>query len=294
MRYRALGTTGIRVSELGFGCARIASLATRHPRSEVVATLAEAFERGVTLYDSADVYGQGDSERLLASVFRDRRDRIVLCTKAGLRLSTPQAAIRLLKPLLNPLLRRSASTRQASIAARERSERQCFEPRWLAARLHASLRRLRTDRVDVFLLHSAPASLGRLDEVARWLEAAQAAGLVRCYGVSCACLADAEHWLAVPGVRCLQVPLGEANLAAARPLLARAAAMGVGVIAREVLRDVLSGAAADRPAALRRAFSAVLAAPAVATALAGMGCRAHLYENVAAAEASDSLHAPLA
>ena len=113
----ALGATDLHVSRLGFGCSTIASLTTRHSAAEVRATLLAAVDAGVNFFDTADVYGQGDSERLLGSLFAGRRERVVIATKAGMLLAHSQQAIRFAKPLLQPLLRRWSAGRERSARA---------------------------------------------------------------------------------------------------------------------------------------------------------------------------------
>lgn len=285
MLYRMLGNTGIEVSAIGFGCSRIASLTTRYSRREVVATLKAALDQGVSFFDTADVYGQGDSERLLGRVFHGSRDRVVLCTKAGLRLTAPQLAIRLVKPLLNPWLWRVRRMAAAGDDLRQRSERQCFDPRWLRARLASSLRRLRTDYVDLFLLHNPPPHLGELDAVLALLEKLRVEGSIRAYGVSCAELKDGHFWVGVRGIGCLQVPLDATKVSAARPLLDEVHGRGAGLIVRGIYggeRFSRIGLQALRPL---HALAPLLAQPDVGTVVIGMGCRQHLAENLAALEA---------
>ena len=106
VQYRKLGNTGLTPSVLGFGCSMIASLATRYSPSEVEASLREAREAGITFFDTADVYGQGDSERLLGKLFRSGGEGMILCTKAGLTVGSMEPVVRVVKPVMNSILRR--------------------------------------------------------------------------------------------------------------------------------------------------------------------------------------------
>ena len=151
-----LGQTGLAVSRLGFGCSQINSLSSRHSHGEICDTILEAVDRGINLFDTADVYGQGDSERLLGRLLAGRGDEIVLCTKVGQTVGPAQHLVRLAKPLVRPILRRREARRQRVVQARRRAERKCFAPEYLVARIVASLRRLRRDCADVVLLHSPP------------------------------------------------------------------------------------------------------------------------------------------
>ena len=132
MERRRLGKTELKPSVLGFGCAQIASMSTAYPRREVAATLQAAMEHSVNFFDTADVYGQGDSERLLGEIIQGRRQHAILCTKAGLTLGAPQYAVRLVKPFVNPVMRFWGKGRSTVVRLRQKSEHQCFDPQTLA------------------------------------------------------------------------------------------------------------------------------------------------------------------
>src|SRR5262245_30435857 len=96
-----LGQTGLHSSALGFGCASIGGkVAARRGR----AALDEAFERGVTFFDTARSYGYGDSERILGRFLRGRRERVVLATKCGISAGDSNALKRMLKGMVRPVL----------------------------------------------------------------------------------------------------------------------------------------------------------------------------------------------
>lgn len=282
MEYAELGRTGVCVSRLGAGCSQVASLSTRHAFAEVRATLRAAFERGVTLFDTADVYGQGDSERLLARLFGGRRDEVCYCTKAGLRVGPYAPAVRLVKPLAQPLLRRLRRARRGVVDARRAVEGRCFEPGRLRRRLEDSLRRLRTDRVDVFLLHGPPPELLGEDGLFETLEAFVREGKARACGVSCGAAADAALCAGRRGVSCVELPAGP-HAPGGRRAAAEAGRAGLGVIVREVFAG---GAAVAAPADAARLLRSALGAEGVTSVLVGMTCRDHLAENLRAAGAA--------
>jgi predicted oxidoreductase len=151
---RPLGKSGIMVSPIAWGMWRFAGAGAQEGRRLVEA----AFDAGVTLFDTADIYGFtgsggfGDAESLLGEIFAAApglRDRMVLATKGGI---TP------------PVPYNSSSA-------------------YLAEALENSLRRLRTDRVDLYQIHR-PDILTHPQEVARALEDMVASGKVRAVGVS--------------------------------------------------------------------------------------------------------------
>ena len=276
VQYRRLGNTDLTPSLLGFGCSMIASLATRHSRGEVEATLRAARDSGITFFDTADVYGQGDSERLLGRVHRDHGDGMILCTKAGLTVGSVESLVRMAKPVLNLLLRRWSTAREVTTGTRRRHERQCFNPDYLRRRIEGSVQRLGVDRLDLFLLHNPPTDLPQRDGVFELLLRLKAEGTLRHVGVSCRSLEDADSWIGQSGVACVQVPLDCTRVDAALPILERAGALGVGVIAREIFsHDALSGRSVPD------AFRPIVERPEIGVMLAGMGCRTHLHENLA-------------
>jgi aryl-alcohol dehydrogenase-like predicted oxidoreductase len=196
---RALGATGIEVGEVGLGCWQLDNPTWNGPdEEESLAIVEEALRLGVNLFDTAPGYGSGRSEELVGLALEGRRDEVVLVTKFG----------------------RSAAGETDFSAAR-------VEPA-----LAESLTRLRTDRVDVFLLHNPPAELldGSAD-VFRELERLKGGGAIRAYGVSLDWAAELDRVLETTGSTVVEVLL---NAFHQEPLPAceRALARGVGVLAK--------------------------------------------------------------
>lgn len=265
-----LGKTGLLVSPLGLGCSHIASLSTRRSAAEIASLLDRAWDGGVRVFDTADIYGQGDSERRLASVAR--RPGAVICTKAGLALKASQALVRLVKPVLRPLLARDSRVRRAAARARQESEVHDLDPARLRARLEKSLRRLRRDDVEIFLLHSPPRCALEDGMLFDLLDDIRRSGIAQNTGVSCQSLADAEWILSKERVQVIEIPLNVATLKTAAPVLDAARAQGVGVIAREVL----AGRSPDE------ALAPLIADPRVHVALTGTTNPDHLDANIRA------------
>ena len=86
MKYRSLGRTGWRISEISFGAWAIGGAWGRVDDQESMATLNAALDGGVNFFDTADVYGDGRSERLLAKLKKERKEEFFIATKAGRRL----------------------------------------------------------------------------------------------------------------------------------------------------------------------------------------------------------------
>ena len=111
---------------LGLGCSRIGSFNNPCSVSDSIALIRRAFELGITLFDTANIYGQGDSESAIGRALRGHRDEAVIVTKAGNAFSARMALMRPLKPLLRPLTR---ARRGAFItAARQGALRQDWRP----------------------------------------------------------------------------------------------------------------------------------------------------------------------
>jgi aryl-alcohol dehydrogenase-like predicted oxidoreductase len=253
----------------------IASLGTRHSHAEVESTLQEARAAGVTFFDTADVYGQGDSERMLGRVFSHQREGVIICTKAGLTVGPIEGLVRLVKPVVNPVVRYWRTAQIATRQARGRQERQCFDPTYLSRRIEGSLRRLNVDWIDLFLLHNPPVELPQREGVLDVLNTLKAQGKIRHYGVSCRTVEDAYVWLTQSDIACLQIPIDRNSIEAAIPLLELARTRGVGVIAREVLAQgaLTNGSVAD-------ALHPLLRRSEINVVLMGMTSRQHLHQNL--------------
>ncbi|MGE0135003.1 MAG: aldo/keto reductase [Dehalococcoidia bacterium] len=164
MRYRQIADTGIEVSEVGFGVWTLASgWWGDHSDDDAVTLLRQAYDRGVTFFDTADTYGNGRGETLLAQAFPARdRDDIVIGTKFGYDW-------------------------QARTARRQEGQREAphrFDVPFLEQALEGSLRRLGTDRIDLWQLHNVRMEHLYRDDVWTFLDRARREGKVRAVGVA--------------------------------------------------------------------------------------------------------------
>ena len=220
-------------SRLGFGCARIASMSSSYSSQEVIEAMKAAFDQGVNFFDTADSYGQGDSERMLAKVFGQQRDRLNICTKAGYHFGAVQGLARWVKPLAKRLLGGLATKNSPIIAIRNKSSKQNFSPDHLVRAIDGSLKRLQTDYVDVFLLHDPPQELLLNDFPGEILEDQKKKGRIRCYGVSCQTLEDAEVCLTHLSPSVIQIPVNLLNFHKLDPIFTLAKEKQVRIIGRE-------------------------------------------------------------
>lgn len=212
---RALGDTGLRVSRLGLGTMTWGRDTDDYEARDILTAFVEA---GGSLVDTADVYSEGESERMIGRLVDELgvRDQVVLATKAVSRPGTE---------------RRFDASRGHILGA-----------------LEASLRRLKTDHVDLWQLHAWDPSTP-LDETLSALDAAVTSGKARYVGVSNYCgwqMAEAAVWQrAVPGrVRLAsnQVEYSLLNRGVEREVMGAGQRLGMGVIAWSPLgRGVLTG-----------------------------------------------------
>jgi aryl-alcohol dehydrogenase-like predicted oxidoreductase len=234
MRYRPFGKTNLSVSELGFGCARIGGVFQRAGRVETVALLRSALDAGITFFDTADMYSQGESERLVGDAFAGHRHQVVIATKFGYVLPAPKRLVQRIKPLLRPLVTR-LRLRQSQLSARVRGglAQQDFSPEYIRAAVEASLRRLKTDYIDVYQLHDPPLDLLNRGDFIEPLERLREEGKIRFWGVAGQ---QPEHALAAlqaAHIDSVQVGLSALEQAALDEVIPRAAERGVAIIARQ-------------------------------------------------------------
>jgi aryl-alcohol dehydrogenase-like predicted oxidoreductase len=237
VQQKVFGNTDLRVSELGFGCARVGGI-FQAGSGGFVDLLSAAYDEGITFFDTADMYSQGESETLVGRAFRGRRDRVVIASKAGYVLPGRRRFIARLKPLIRPLLRSLKIRRERLPSAVRGTVTQDFSPAYLERAVEGSLRRLRTDYLDLLQLHSPPAEVIRGGAWQRGLENLKRAGKVRYFGISCDDL-DAGHAALGFTISSLQLVVNLLERRGAEELVPRARAQGVGCIARECLANGL-------------------------------------------------------
>jgi aryl-alcohol dehydrogenase-like predicted oxidoreductase len=235
---RRFGRTDLNVSEFGLGCARIGGIFQRD-QADFLNLLSAALDGGINFFDTADMYSQGESEVLLGRAFRLRRDQIVIASKAGYVLPAQRRIVARFKPLVRPLIGLLGLGRHQLPSALRGSPAQDFSSAHLRRAVEGSLRRLGTDRLDLFQLHSPPASVVAKGEWVETLEGLKRAGKIRYYGISCDSVEAALAALGHPGVSSIQVAINLFERRAVDALLPYAREQGVAVIARECLANGL-------------------------------------------------------
>ena len=293
MQTRVLGNTGLTVSVLGFGCAPLQSRVGRAPS---LRALRCALDAGISFFDTANTYGQGQSESTLGEVIRSCRERVVLCTKAGQTLSPLVGRLVPLKRIVGPLIRPFRRVRQAAghiIAAQTKTSQ--YSDKALTASVEGSLGRLGTDVIDLLLLHSPSVEVIRQGDAFLTLGRLQRAGKIRAFGVSCHSYEEAHAVLECTesGVSALQISFNVLDQEAAA-LLEPARKLGIGIIARSPFaqgRIWTDPSASSRLHGLtdtgltlgQAAIRWVLSHPQVVVSLPSMTTPAHIAENAAGA-----------
>ncbi len=208
MERRVLGRTGMKVSAVSFGAWAIGSSWGPVDDNESMAALHAAIDAGVNFVDTADVYGDGKSERLVARLKRERPgEEIYVATKAGRRLPSQTA---------------DGYTRENLIAWIERS-----------------LRNLETDAIDLLQLHCPHPDVYDRPDVFGILDDLVAAGKIRHYGVSVETVAEARKAIRYANVTTVQIIFNMFRLKPAEEFFADAVARQVGIIARVPLASGL-------------------------------------------------------
>lgn len=240
MQYRRFGNTDLTTSEVGFGCARIGGVFQGSSRSELVTLLQRAFDQGVTFFDTADMYTNGESERLVGEAFHRNRDRVVIATKFGYKSPAQKLLLNRIKPFVKPLIARfGLSSQQVHVGLRGTVSQQDFSPAYIARAAEASLRRLRTDYIDVYQLHDPPVEVLERGEFVEALERLRRQGKVRYWGVACQQPEDVLVCLKYASLASIQVGLSVLEQAALDAAIPRAAGRGAAIIARQVFASGL-------------------------------------------------------
>ena len=213
MRYNRLGRSEIRVSEIGFGAWAIALdwWGKKIDEDEALAMLKKAYDVGINFFETGDMYGKGKSERLIGKAFRDMRDEVVISTKYGYDFAGVE-----------------------QIGHRELPQR--FDADFTRMALRESLRRLQTDRLDMYGLHNPKLNHIRDDSIFETLDSFVRDGTVRACQVA---LGPAIGWTTEgveamdrPEVLAIQTVYNILEQTPGNELLAKAVEADVGVLAR--------------------------------------------------------------
>jgi aryl-alcohol dehydrogenase-like predicted oxidoreductase len=210
MKYRKLGRTGWKVSEISFGAWAIGGSWGEQRDEDSMAALHRALDLGVNFFDTADVYGDGRSERLIARLRRERSEPFHVATKAGRRLS-PHVA-------------------------------DGYNAKNLTAFVERSLKNLATDCLELVQLHCPPTEVYYRPEVFDVMDRLTKAGKIRHYGVSVEKVEEALKAIEYPNVKTVQLIFNLFRLRPTELFFKEAIRREIGIIARVPLASgLLSG-----------------------------------------------------
>jgi len=173
MQQRTLGHSGLKVSALGFGCMGLNfGYGPGLGKQDAVKLIRDAFEQGVTFFDTAEAYGPFTNEELLGEALAPVRDQVVIATKFGFKDGKPASGVD-------------------------------SRPERIRAVAEASLKRLKTDRIDLFYQHRVDPNVP-MEDVAGTVKELIAEGKVKHFGLSEAGVASIRRAHAVQPVAALQ------------------------------------------------------------------------------------------
>ena len=173
MQYRNLGRTGWKVSAISFGAWAIGGTWGKVDDRESLAALHKAIDLGVNLIDTADVYGDGRSERLISQVIKDRSEEVIIATKAGRRLNPHTAS--------------------------------GYNRKNITSFVERSLSNLDVESLDLLQLHCPPTEVYYMPEVFGSLDDLIEEGKIRHYGVSVEKVEEAIKAIEYPNVKTIQI-----------------------------------------------------------------------------------------
>ncbi len=210
MQYKPLGRTGWNVSTISFGAWAIGGTWGDVDDNQSMGALHAALDAGVNFFDTADVYGDGRSERLIARLRKERSEPFYVATKAGRRLS-PHVA-------------------------------EGYQRENLRAFVERSLRNLNVEALDLLQLHCPPTPVYYMPKVFAVLDELQQEGKLRHYGVSVEKVEEALKAIEFPGVQSVQIIYNILRQRPADLLFRETQRKGVGILARLPLSSgLLSG-----------------------------------------------------
>jgi aryl-alcohol dehydrogenase-like predicted oxidoreductase len=200
MKYRELGRTGWKISEISFGAWAIGGAWGDVDDYESLAALHRAVDLGVNFFDTADVYGDGRSERLLARLKRERSEELIIATKAGRRLDPHVAS--------------------------------GYTPANLSTFIDRSLQNLETDTLDLLQLHCPPTEVYYQPQLFEALDDLVKQGKLRYYGVSVEKVEEALKAIEFPNVQTVQIIFNIFRQRPAELFFREAKSRNVGILAR--------------------------------------------------------------
>ena len=207
MKYRNLGKTGMKISEVSFGAWAIGADWGSVDDKDSLSALHRAIDLGINFIDTADVYGMGRSEKLIARMRKERSEQIYVATKAGRKLD-PHVADK-------------------------------YTPENIRGFIEQSLKNLQVDALDLVQLHCPPTPVFYNPELFDALDGMVKEGLIKNYGVSVEKVEEALKAIEYPGVKTVQIIFNMFRQRPAELFFREAKARHIGIIVRVPLASGL-------------------------------------------------------
>lgn len=232
MKYKNFGSTDLKVSELGLGCQSLGGGLYYKNYNESMKVLHKAFDYGINFFDVSDHHSLGKSEILIGRAFKDRRDKVIITSKAGLMYTPAGFFILRLRVFARPfssLLQPVKSTLHYLRASQLRFN---YSGEYITKAVEKSLLRLRTDYLDLFQLYKPSAKVIERGEFIEALEKLKKQGKIRYYGITCLTVDDAVLCLRFNNISSLQVAVSLIDQEAIKKLIPLIKERNLGLIAR--------------------------------------------------------------
>ena len=232
MKYKNFGNTDLKVSELGLGCQSLGGGLYYKDYNESIRVLHKAFEYGINFYDVSDHHSLGKSEMLIGKAFKDRRDKVIITSKAGLMYTPAGFMILRLRALARPFSGLLHHMKNSLHYFRASQLRFNYSGEYITRQVENSLIRLQTDYLDLFQLYKPSAEEIEKGEFIEALEKLKKQGKIRYYGITCLTVDQAVLCLKFKNISSLQVAISLIDQEAIKKLIPLVKDRNLGLIAR--------------------------------------------------------------
>jgi aryl-alcohol dehydrogenase-like predicted oxidoreductase len=232
MKYKNFGKTDLKVSELGLGCQSLGGGLYHRDDKESIKTLHKAFDYGINFYDVSDHHSLGNSEKILGEAFKDRREKVIITSKAGLMYSQVGFFALKTRSIIRPFSRFLRPIKNSLHYFRASQLRFNYSDEYITRAVEKSLIRLQTDYLDLFQLYKPSTQIIEEGNFIETLEKLKTQGKIRYYGITCLTVDDAILCLKFPGISSLQIAISLIDQEALTKLIPLIKERNLGLISR--------------------------------------------------------------